>query len=400
MEGKKFRQLAEKYHGPIVEWRRNLHRLAEPAFKETKTAAYLAAELEKMGVTFQQNIGGTGIVALLEAERDPQSVPTVALRADMDALPMEEQTGLPFASENPGYMHACGHDAHMAMLLGVPLMWRDLKEKPPGNLMLIFQPAEESPPGGAKAMLADGVFNDVKPEAIFAFHVNPYLPPGAVGLKEGPLMAAADSFALKVIGKGGHAAAPHHAVDAITVSSNIVQSWQQVVSRMVDPQEPLVLTIGTIRGGHEFNIIAGEVELKGTVRTLQPALQEKMPGLLESMAQKIGEAFGAHCEFQYHHGYPVLENDAEKTECMREAVKEICGPKMAVELSRPMMGGEDMAFFMQQIPGCYALLGTGFPQGEKQVYPWHNPCFNLNEEALSTGSALLAGAAWLALEKR
>jgi len=187
-------------------------------------------------------------------------------------------------------------------------------------------------------------------------------------------------------------------VDAVVVSSSIIQSWQQVTSRMVDPLDPLVVTVGIIRGGQEFNIIAEEVEMKGTVRTLQPSLQEKMPGLLERIAQKVGEAFGARCDFSYEFGYPVLQNDREKTALMKKAAQEICGPKKVVELPRPMMGGEDMAFFLQEIPGSYAFLGTG-PKGEAdKVHPWHNPCFDLNEDPLSLGSALLAGAAWLALE--
>jgi len=385
-------KIAQKNSGKLVKWRRSLHALAEPAFKEVQTAAFLAEQLEQMGLKVYKNIaGGTGLAALLKSSA---SAPTVAFRADMDALPLVEKTGLRFASKNHGYMHACGHDAHMAMVLGVPLVWQKLKKVPLGNLLLIFQPAEEKPPGGALKIIEAGVLDNPHLRSIYALHVNPYLSTGYLGLKPGALMAATDSFSLRVIGKGGHGAAPHQAVDAITVGSSIITAWQQVPSRMVDPREPLVVTVGTVRGGQEFNIIADEVEMTGTVRTLDESLRQEIPGVLEHIAENIAAAFGAGCEFNYERGYPILYNDAEKTALLKEAARYIFNEDKVLELSGPFMGGDDMAYMLQKVPGSYALLGVGLPN-RKTTYPWHSPYFDLDEKALPLGTALFAAAAWL-----
>ena len=377
----------------LVSWRRALHALAEPAFLEKNTSAYLAERLREMELEVITGAGSE--TALLAFCSRDNTAPTVALRADMDALPLVEKTGLSFASKT-GHMHACGHDAHMAMVLGAAAVWNKTPGSPPGNLLLIFQPAEERPPGGALPMIRSGLLDRFAPQAIFALHVNPFMEVGRVGIKSGPLMAAADSFTLKVIGKGGHGAAPHKSVDAITTASSIIQAWQQLVSRQVDPLEPFVVSIGSIHGGQEFNIIAEEVELKGTVRTLNENLRETVPSMMETMAVRTAEAFGARCEFTYEQGYPVLHNDEGKTDLVREVAREICGEEGVVELPNPYMGGEDMAYFLQHMPGCFFMLGVR-PKRVESPYPWHSPCFDINENALPYGTALLAASAARAL---
>jgi len=391
----KIRKKAFEIQPQLVTWRRELlHALAEPAFEERQTAAYLQARLEAWGLEVVTQAGSETALLALCPGRAPG--PTVALRADMDALEMKEKTGLPFASQT-GHMHACGHDAHMTMVLGAAALWQQVPGLPPGNLLLIFQPAEEHPPGGALSIIRSGLLDRYAPRAIFGQHVNPFLETGSIGLKAGPLMAAADAFTLKVLGKGGHGAAPHHAVDAITTAASIILAWQQLASRRVDPLEPVVVSVGSIHGGQQFNVIAEEVELKGTVRTLNESLREEMPSLLETMAACTAEAFGARCELAYERGYPVLINDEEKTALVREVARQICGAENLVELPNPYMGGEDMAYFLEQIPGCYFLLGVR-PEGVEQPSPWHSSSFDLNEKALPYGAALLAAAAARALD--
>jgi amidohydrolase len=394
LQMKQILRMAFDKQDKLTYWRRALHAIAEPAFQENKTANFLAKELKKMGVEVCHGVGGgTGLTALLKTKT---SSATVALRAEMDALPIVEKTGLPFASQN-GFMHACGHDAHMAILLGVAFIWTSLgEENLPGNLLLIFQPAEEQFPGGALKMIEAGVLEKPVPKAIFGLHVHPDLSTGMAGFKAGPLMAAADSFILKVIGRGGHGANPHEAVDAVTVSSNIIQSWQQVVSRMIDPLEPVVVSIGTINGGSKFNIIAEEVEMTGTLRTLSTELREKLPKILENMARQIAAGFGARCEFTHQKGYPVLFNDKEKTTLFQKAARNVFGEKGVLELEKPRMGADDMAYFLQKVPGSLAFLGSKPPQQET-YHPLHSPTFDLDENCLPLGAALLAGAAYLAL---
>ncbi len=388
------REQAFNMQEQLVSWRRELHALAEPAFQEKKTSAYLESKLQELGLEVITRAGSdTGLLAFCAT--GDSSAPTVALRADMDALPIEEKTGLPFACQE-GYMHACGHDAHMAMALGAAAVWKQLPDPPPGNLLLIFQPAEECPPGGALTIIGSGHLERFSPRAIFGLHVNPLMDVGSIGLKSGPLMAAADSFTLKVIGQGGHGAAPHHCVDPITTASSIIQAWQQLASRQVDPLEPIVVSIGSIHGGQQFNIIAEEVELKGTVRTLNESLRESVPSMLETMANRTAEAFGARCEFSYQRGFPVLYNDEEKTALVRDMAGQLLNEQDVIELPNPFMGGEDMAYFLQRIPGCYFLLGTR-PEGVKNPYPWHSPHFDLNEKALPYGTALLTACAARAL---
>ena len=377
----------------IINWRRHLHTIPEQSFFEKETSLYIEKVLKELGVDTEMNVAGTGVIQFIPADDD--NMPTVAVRADMDALPIVEKTGLPYASKNEGFMHACGHDAHMAMALRIAGIWKEVRtlRKPAPN----FSASRRKAIGRAIKIIESGILDKYKPRAIFAFHVNPLLPCGQVGVKKGVLTAAADRFVLKVIGKGGHGASPHCCIDPIVIASNIVQGWQQIVSRVSDPLGPLVITAGSIHGGSEFNIIPEEVEIKGTVRTLSREMRSKIPSLLEEVTRGYTAPFGASYKFEYFKGYPPLINDPDMTGILAKAAADIFGAKNVIWLDKPTMGGEDMAYFLETIPGCYAYLGVGPEKGEP--VPWHSSFFTLDEKALHLGTAALAWSCYLKLEK-
>ncbi len=386
---------AETLKDRLVDIRRQFHRYPETAFEEERTGEYISALLEKQGLEVNKNVAGTGVVALLKGSQEGK---TIALRADMDALPLQDIKDVDYSSRHPGVCHACGHDAHMAVVIGAALLLIKYRDRVKGQVKFLFQPAEEKPPGGASFMIEAGALENPAVDAILGIHTNPYLPVGSAAFKKGPVMAAADLIHIKIIGSGGHGAAPHQAVDPIVAASQVIQGLQLIPSRMVDPLEPVVVTIGRIQGGEKFNIIPREVELEGTVRTLNPRLRHEVREMIEKILGGISSACGAQYELEYIRNYPVLMNHDEITGHVIEASREILGEDHTVILEKPLMGSEDFANYLERIPGSYFFLGVG-PEEGSPIYPWHHPGFDINEEALPTGAALMAWAALNLLEK-
>ncbi len=368
-----------------------LHRHPELSYQEVETARYVADQLRSLDLEPQIGVGRPGehgVVAVLGAERPG---PAVALRADMDALPLEEATDLPWRSQRPGVMHACGHDAHTAILLATAAALRCVERNHPrssgGPVVLLFQPAEEQEPGGALGMIEAGALDSPPVAAIFGLHQSPLLDTGTIGLAAGARSAAADDFTLTIHGRGGHAAWPHRAVDPVVVAAHVVTALQTVVSRQAPPTNAAVVTVATIHGGTKDNIIPDEVVMTGTVRTLAPELRAAMPQRIDSLAQGVAGGFGAEATLDYAWGYPVLVNDAEMTTLARRAATRVLGAEQVVK-AEPVLGAEDFAYFLEQRPGCFASLGVGVPSIPLDERPTgHSARFRLDETALPIGVA-------------
>ena len=378
------KKAAQEILADIINWRRDLHKIPEIGFDLQKTSAYIRDRLDEMGIPYQQ-VAETGIVALIEGA---EQGPTIALRADMDALPIREETGLPFASTN-GNMHACGHDAHMAILLGTVKILSGINSKLKGNIKLLFQPGEEGY-GGAEEMIKAGCLDSPKVDMAFGLHVGQIFPEvatGQIGICEGPILAAATAFTMKVKGKSTHGALPHLGVDPITTTSEIILALQKIVSREVDPLNPAVLTVGKIEGGEAFNIITSEVNLCGDFRTLYESDRLFITDRMKEMSKAIAEANRAEAEVEILGGYPPTVNDAEATRIIIDAAAEIIGSENIIHLKKPNMGTEDMSLYLEKVPGAFFVLGTGNP--EKGItYPHHNSKFDLDEDALWVGAAV------------
>lgn len=385
-------EAARRLHGQMIEWRRDFHQYPELGYEEHRTSAKVAEHLRGLGLEVQTGVGRTGVVGLLRGDREG---PTILLRADMDALPIPEAVkGIDYMSKAEGKAHLCGHDAHTSMLMGAAqiLKERGLRR---GNVKFMFQPAEEGL-AGARAMIEDGVLDNPRVDAACALHVSPAHPTGRIALMRGAGWAAMDRITIRIIGQGGHAAMPHLAVDAIPVAAQVITALQQIVSRQTDPLDSAVVTIGKISGGHAFNAIAPEVLLEGTVRTLDPETQRRIRASIEAVVKGVTSSFGAGYEFEYEEGYPVLANSDE----MNELVKRVCDETLGAghwEYGKTSMGAEDFAFVAQRVPSVMFRLGTC--NGEKTAYPLHHPMFNLDEDALPIGAALLASMAVHYLEK-
>ena len=360
----------------IIQTRRDLHRIPETAYTEKKTARYLADKLAAFDMEVETGIATYGIVALLKTGRPG---PTVLFRADMDALPIKEATGLPFASTHDGVMHACGHDAHMAMVLGTAAVLEGLQEHLCGNIKFLFQPAEEGP-GGAKPMIEAGVMRNPTVDYAFGCHVWSEIPEGSVGVISGPFMAAMDRFDINIIGKGGHGAMPHVCVDALEVGTQVVSALQRMVSRQSDPLEPTVVTVGTFNAGTAFNIIPGEAALSGTTRTFSNSVWERWEDDMHRIVSNVCASMGADFALDYTRGYPVTINDPDMTDLVKKCAADVVGPDNVVA-PRKTMGGEDFAFFLREAQGAYFALGAGHEDGISV----HNPAFDFNEEILLTG---------------
>jgi hippurate hydrolase len=378
-------EVREGFGERIVALRRDIHREPELGFGTKKTAAKVLSALEGLPLDIQTGVAENGIVATL---RGGGNGPTVGLRADMDALPIHEETGLPFASEIEGKMHACGHDGHTSMLVGAAHALSEIRERLNGTVRFFFQPAEEGG-GGGKVMVEAGVADDVA--CIFALHLWPGLPFGTAATKAGPIMAAADAFEIKIRGSGGHGAFPHLTADAIAMAAQIVTALQTVVSREVDPVEPAVLTVGEIRAGSAFNIIPETAWLGGTVRTLNEDLRRKMPERIEQLARSVAQGMRGDAALDYDFSYPVTMNDEGAAQHALGVIRDLFDEENTLELPNPSMGGEDFAFFLEKIPGAFIWLGVG-----EEVSGLHTPTFAFDEEILPRGSALLTA---LALEK-
>jgi amidohydrolase len=384
------KSLIKKHGDRIVQVRRDLHRIPETANTESKTAAYVADCLGRLGLTVRTGIAGFGVVGLRSFSGGG---PTLMLRSELDALPVAEETGLPFASTHPGAMHACGHDGHMAMVLGAAMVLSGLADRMSGAVKYLFQPAEEGP-GGAKPMIAEGVLENPPVDFSLGCHLWPAIPAGQVGVKAGPLMAAMDRFDLVVKGKGGHGAMPHLCVDALDVGTQIVNALQRIVSRHIDPLSPAVVTIGQFNAGTTFNIIPAEARLSGTTRTFDAEIWRSWPARIETVVKGVCQAMHADYELDYQPGYPVTVNDAGMADEIRTIAASVVGPDKVVTPS-PTMGGEDMSFFLERSKGCFYFLGVG----HAGCAPLHSPHFVFDEEVLLTGVEIYCRAAMKLLGK-
>jgi len=388
--------ISEQIFPYLVKLRRKFHQYPETAFEEFKTSQTIAQELNKIGLKVKTGIAKTGVVGLLKADRKGK---TVALRADMDALPIWEQTDLSYASKNKGKMHACGHDAHISCVIGAAIILSRLKSTLKGNVKFIFQPSEEVSPGGAIQMIKQGVLTSPKVDSIFALHCDSNIPFGKVGTKNGIMMAFADDFDITIIGKGGHGARPQDGIDAIAVASQVINALQTIVSRKIDPLKSAVVSIGIIQGGQARNIICDKVILKGTARSLEKKVAEMLPALIKQIVSGIAKSCRADFKFEYQKGYPVLINDCKSTDVARNVIRNLYNQSSIYEIEKPVMGGEDFARFLERAPGTMMRLGI---RNEKigAIYPWHHPKFKIDENALKIGSAVLAGVVLQSLQNK
>jgi len=372
----------------LIETRRDLHMHPELGMQEERTARIVAEHLTNLGLEVRTNVGGTGVVGLLQGARPGR---TIAIRADMDALPIQDQKTCDYASKRAGVMHACGHDGHTATLMGVASLLAAMRDSFCGNVKFLFQPAEEGP-GGAKPMIEDGALLDPVVDACIGLHLFLDLPVGKAGVKYGTISAASDSIEIRVKGLGGHGAGPHEAVDAIAVAGNLLVALQTIVSREISPVEPAVVTIGTIAGGYRGNVIADEVSMTGTVRTLDHATRMAMPQRIERIIKGITDAMRASYQFTYSYGYPSVVNDSGITEMVEHAAREVVGQGNVEHIQAPTMGAEDFAYFAQAVPACFLRLGAR-NEAKGITAPGHNARFDFDEEAMPTGVAILSLAA-------
>ena len=364
----------------LVSWRRRIHQKPELGFQEKITADFISEKLTQWSIPHQTEIAKTGIVAVIEGAK-PGKVQ--AIRADIDALPIQEANEVPYRSQHDGKMHACGHDGHTAIALGTAYYLSQHKEDLHGTVKIIFQPAEEGP-GGAKPMIEAGVLKNPDVEQIIGLHLWNNLPLGTVGVRSGPLMAASERFSVKIIGRGGHGAMPDQTVDSIVVASQIVTTLQTIVARNVNPLDSAVVTIGEFHAGTNFNVIADSAFLNGTVRYFNPKLESIIPQRIENIISGICESHGARYDLDYQQLYPATVNDPKMAELVRSVATEVLETPMGVVPECQTMGGEDMSFFLQKVPGCYFFLGSANPD-KGLAYPHHHPRFDFDETVLSMG---------------
>lgn len=382
----RIQELATTLAPRLIEIRRHIHSHPELSGQEHQTAAYVAGVLASSGVRATEGIGKTGVIGELKGNSHESR--WLAIRTDMDALPIQERTNLEFASKNPGVMHACGHDIHTTVGLGAAMILAQLEEKLSGHVRFLFQPAEEIAQG-ARWMIADGAMKDV--EGILGVHVFPTIPGGAIGIRHGALTAAADDLELIVMGESGHGARPHEAIDAIWIASQIITTLQQAISRTQNPLRPVVLTIGQISGGRAPNVIADRVKLLGTVRSLHPETYEKLPSWIEQIVSSVCQTYGAKYELNYKRGVPGVQNDPSLTQLLEAAALEALGRSQVQILPEPSLGAEDFSMYLEHAPGTMFRLGVGL--ADKPNYPLHHPQFEVDEAAIITGVVTLAYAA-------
>jgi amidohydrolase len=381
------KDLAETLAPRLIEIRRHIHAHPELSGQEYQTAAYVAGVLSSCGIQVQEAVGKTGVVGNLQGNGSDRHI--LAIRTDMDALPIQERTSLDFASRKPGIMHACGHDMHTTVGLGVAMVLSQLAEHLPGNVRFLFQPAEEIAQG-ASWMVRDGVMRDVN--AIFGIHVFPSIPARSVGIRYGALTAAADDLEIFIQGESGHGARPHEAIDAIWIASQIVTTLQQAICRTQNPLRPIVLTIGQISGGRAPNVIADQVRMAGTVRSLHPETHANLPQWVEKIVANICQAYGAKYEVNYRRGVPSVQNDLVLTQILEKSSREAWGNERVQILTEPSLGAEDFSLYLEHAPGSMFRLGVGYP--ERVNYPLHHPEFEIDESAITTGVVTLAYAAF------
>lgn len=383
---------AAQTHQDIVAVRRHLHQHPELSFEEEKTAAYVSDQLTAMGIVHTRGVGGHGIVAMLG--RDDDSLPVVALRADMDALPITEINDVPYKSQNPGVMHACGHDVHTASLLGAAQLLHEVGDILPGRVKLLFQPAEERMPGGASLMIKDGALLNPTPTSIIGQHVHPPLEAGKVGMRAGLYMASADELHVTVHGRGGHGALPHDCIDPVVITAHMLTALQQMVSRKCNPTLPSVLTFGNIQANGSTNVIPNEVKLMGTFRTMDESWRAEAHKQMKRMAEGLCESMGGSCTFTIVKGYPCLVNEPRLTERTFGAAQEYLGAENVVELPIRMTA-EDFSYYSQEMAGCFYRLGTG-NVAKGITSPVHTNTFDIDESALELSQGLMA---WCAISE-
>lgn len=378
---------AEQLFGYTQGLRRDFHRFPEIGFQEYRTAGIVARELNNLGLEVTTGVGKTGVVALLEGEKPG---PVALLRFDMDALPINEETGAEYASQNAGLMHACGHDGHTAIGLTVARMLNAHRKDLAGTVKLVFQPAEEGL-GGAESMIVDGVLQNPRPDLTLSLHLWNEAPIGRISVTPGPAMAAADVFRIQITGKGGHGANPHLAVDPVLAAAQIVTALQSIVARNVSPLKSAVISVTTIHGGEAFNVIPPVVKMEGTIRTFEPQVHERLLERFYQLIQSVAGGLGCQAHIEILHITPPVINDEQLSARVGQVTKAVL-PECELATDYRTMGSEDMAFMMQEIPGCYFFIGSA--NSERGLdYPHHHPKFDVDERALVYGSALMAAAA-------
>ncbi len=386
------KQLTRQHKAEVVAIRRHLHQHPELSFQEQETARYVADRLKSFGITPQEGVADTGLVALIEGQNPGKK--TVALRADMDALPIHEANDVEYCSQQPGVMHACGHDAHTASLLGTAQVLQQLRDRLEGTVKLIFQPGEERIPGGASLMIEAGALENPRPDHMFGQHVQPFIPAGKVGFREGMYMASADELYVTVRGRGGHAAMPDRNVDPVLIASHLIVALQQIVSRQADPKMPSVLSFGRVIADGATNVIPNEVQLEGTFRTMNEEWRAMAHQRMKKLAEGIAEGMGGSCDFEIRRGYPFLKNSPELTRRARQYAVDFLGSQNVLELDL-WMAAEDFAYYTQEVDACFYRLGTG-NEARGITASVHTPTFDIDEEALETGVGLMS---WIAVQE-
>ena len=388
MNSKDLLAQANKLLPTMVAYRRQFHQHPELGMEEFETAAKVAEVLRSLDIEVREHVGGTGVVGLIRG-RAPGK--TIAIRADMDALPILEESDQPYVSQIPGKMHACGHDGHTAGLLGVAHLLAGCRDQFAGQIKLLFQPAEEGP-GGAAPMVAEGAMEDPHVDAVIGLHLNNDFRTGQIGVGYGIMSAAPDSFQITVEGVGGHGAHPHKSVDAVAVAAQVVTAMQTIASREVDPVDPIVVTVGTINGGFRGNVIAPSVTMTGTVRTLNPDLRATVEERIRRVVGGVCAAMRAKETITYSYGYPSVVNEDNITRVVEAAGRKVLGDAGVVAIPKPSMGGEDFSIFAQQAPGCFFRLG-GRNEAKGTIWPGHHPRYDFDEDSLQYGAAVLVQAA-------
>ncbi len=376
MYTERIKQLGEKYYEEMVALRHEFHMHPETGFQEVKTSKTIAKVLKELGMKVKTNVAKTGVVGLIEGKYPGK---TVLLRADMDALIIQEEANVPYKSKIPNRMHACGHDGHSAGLLGAAMILNELKDELHGNIKFVFQPAEEEQ-GGAKPMIEEGVLEDPKVDAAFGCHLWGSIPEGDVHIKHGAMMAAPDIFRFKVIGKGGHAAIPHLSIDPVIIAVQAINNMQSIISRRINPLEPAVISYCSIHGGDNHNVIPNEVEVVGTIRTFDGDLRKWIPNAMESILKGVTESQGASYVYKYEEKFPALINDHEMTNLVSSSLSKILGEDHVFELPEPTMGGEDFAFFTQKVPSSFFFIGIA--KDEEHLVSHHHPKFQWEDKNL------------------
>lgn len=381
-------ELAKKYFSETIETRRYLHQHPELSFKEFKTTEFIQKRLAELDISCEKPLD-TGCIGIIKGGIESDRV--VALRADIDALPIKEmgEAKEAFISKNEGVAHCCGHDAHTANLLAVARILNELREEIEGTVLLVFQPGEEKLPGGGKLLTETGILQKFGVDAIYGLHTSPMHPAGTVATKAGPLMASTSEFEVEIIGKGGHAARAHEAIDPIVLASQFINSIQTIASRNVDPTEPVVVTIGKIEGGSAHNIIPESVKLWGTARTLSTETEKLVTEKLESTAKGITLAAGGNYKFEFNRGYPPVINTAKETEAIFRTARKLLDENKIIELLRPVMAGEDFAFYQKEFPGAFFFVGSASKKADSN-YPWHHPKYNVDDQFFETATPLMA----------